>query len=378
MTPVHWVLTKLLRRVFVPQSVLHISYMVHVPWHAVSLLRRQGVVADYLAVGESPYWNKSDYLFCRSPWPVLRVFHETWVFWSLVARYEIIHAHFMFGISENGWEWPVLKRMGRYVVVHWRGCEARNRVMNLRLHPRGNICEDCDYHPRTCETPATRMRQDAAHRWGDLALATTPDLRDFQPDAIHFPFFSPDIDRLPAPSGPHWPQRERFKLVHVTVHPGIEGSHRIAAAVDRLQAKGYAIDFVFVGNVSHAEVLSALVDADMAIGKMKMGYYANAQIESMCLGVPTITSVRSEFMTDALRHSGLIFATFDTLESVLEKYMEDPSALLEKRRQARASIQSLHNNERLTAELVTHYRRLTHGVEVAALEATHSLGNRSC
>ena len=82
-----------------------------------------------------------------------------------------------------------------------------------------------------------------------------------------------------------------------------------------------------LNGVTHDEVLAELADADLAIGKMKMGYYANAQVESLMAGVPTITYVRPEFMTDELRESGFIFATLDTLEAVIEHYLANPEAL---------------------------------------------------
>jgi hypothetical protein len=356
--PVNALLVPLLKRRVVPGSVLHISYMVHVPWHTVEVLRREGVNADYLAVGVSPYWNKADFIFQRMPLPGLSVLHEAWIFWTLVARYEIVHAHFMLGISTTGWEWPVLKKLGRRVVAHWRGCEARDMNVNMALHPVSNICQECDYRPRICQTDSARLRREAGARFGDLALVTTPDMKDFQPAARHFPFFSPDIAALPPVTSAHWPNRARFKLAHVTGHPGIEGTRHIDAVVTRLQAKGYPIDFVVLTNVTHQDALRAFADADMAIGKMKMGYYANAQIESMCLGVPTVTWVRPEFMTEGLVSSGLIFADLAALETTLEHYLTHPDELDAKRRIAREGILRLHDNKRLANELVGYYREL--------------------
>ena len=103
-------------------------------------------------------------------------------------------------------------------------------------------------------------------------------------------------------------------------------------AVERLKARCFALDFVWLHDARHEEVMQALADADLAIGKMKMGYYANAQIESMAMGVPTITHVRDEFMTDALRDSGFIFATLETLEATLEHYLRHPDALANRAR----------------------------------------------
>ena len=118
---------------------------------------------------------------------------------------------------------------------------------------------------------------------------------------------------------------------------------------------------MFLTNVPHARVLEELRDADLSIGKLKMGYYANAQIESMCLGVPAVTWVRPEFMTDALRDSGFIFSTLADLEATLEYFLLHPDALEEKRRIARASIEKLHDNTALAGRLQAMYAQLKTG-----------------
>jgi glycosyltransferase involved in cell wall biosynthesis len=119
--------------------------------------------------------------------------------------------------------------------------------------------------------------------------------------------------------------------------------------------------------VTHAAVLGALAEADLSIGKMKMGYYANLQIESMMAGVPTITHVRPEFMTAALRESGFIFATLDTLAETIEYYVTHPDALTDKRQRARASIQALHDN----AAIARQYQKLYRGLRAGEGTAGH-------
>jgi hypothetical protein len=353
--PLNAVLARLLRRRFVRGSALHISYMVHIPFHTVEHLRRNGLRADYLAIGTSPHWDRCDFNFRPSRLAPLRLLQEFWMFWHVVARYEIVHAHFMYTLSRTGWELPILKRMGRRLVVHFRGCEARDRTRNMDLHPEVNICQDCDHHPPICQSASAVERRDWARRFGDLTLVTTPDMRDFVPDAIHMPFF--------APAGADRGVRERapgaeIAIVHVTNQPGIEGTGEIERVIERLRRKGYRIHFTWLHDLPHAEVLAAVADADLAIGKMKMGYYANAQIESMALGVPTVTCVRDEFMTDELLRSGFILTTLPRLEKTLAYYLDHPDALEAKRRIARQSILRLHDNDALARQMIGLYRGL--------------------
>ncbi len=342
----------------IPNSVLHISYMVHIPHYSTRILRKHGMKADYLAVGMmSPWWNQFDYHYV----PKGDALEEFRLFWEVVAKYEVIHSHFGIMLSSTGWELPILKQMGRKVVVHYRGCEIRDRERNMAMHPKVNICQICDYNGSVCAQGKTRVS--AVQPFGDLFLVTTPDMRDFVPEAVHFPFFCPEIDYekyRPDPLYVRDPERP-LKLVHATNHPGIEGTAQIEAAVGRLQAKGHRIELHFLKGVTPERVLEEMRDADLTIGKMKMGYYANAQIESCFLGVPSVTFVRPDLWTPELEGTGLILTDLERLEETLEYYLTHPEALEAKRQVARSSILRLHNNDRLAERLIEMYRAVVEG-----------------
>ncbi|MCP5049787.1 MAG: glycosyltransferase [bacterium] len=348
-------------------SVLHISYMVHIAFFTVQILREHGIKADYMAIGPATkVWNKSDYHVLWSKRPIVKAFQEFKWFWGVVARYEVIHSHFSMFLSHEGWELKYLKKMNRKIVVHYRGCTTRDREVNFRLNPEPhhNICYHCDYKARNCSNPAFAKKEELGKKYGDLFLVTTPDLKDFAPHAIHLPFFSP-VKALRDHHIQSKPVRANgsFKIVHVTVHPGIEGTARIREVIRRLKDKGYAVEFLFKRNAPYEEVLKDLASADLSIGKMKMGYYANAQIESMALGVPTITYVRPQFMNTRLEQSGLIFSDLKNLEETLQYYLDNPDALAAKKAKARETILELHDNHKIATDLIGYYNRLKENTE---------------
>ena len=338
-----------------PNSVLHVSYMVHVPHHTVELLRRHGMKADYLALGGSSVWSTCDYRFDRSRWPFVAALQETLWLWRVLARYEAIHSHFALSLSRSGWEMRWLRRLGRRIVVHYRGCEARDREANMRLHPDLNICSDCDYMPRICQLPEVAARRRWAEAFGDVFLVTTPDLLDFVPNAVHLPFLHPLVDTLAAIKVEPRLVEGPVRIVHATNHPGIEATSRIRAVVDRLRDRGFAVELEVLHGASHDEVLRAFAAADVTIGKLKMGYYANAQIESLALGVPAVTWVRDAFRTPELDEA-FVFADPDELEEVLAGLLSDPDRLARLRGQARARVAALHDNDAVARRLIDLYR----------------------
>jgi glycosyltransferase involved in cell wall biosynthesis len=354
--PVNALLAGIRAGAFTPGAVLHISYLGHVPFHTVEALRADGVRADYLAVGDSATWGRSDFRITSSRWPFVVALREFWMLWAIVARYEIVHSHFMVTMSRTGWELPLLKRMGRKLVVHYRGCEIRDRALNRSLHPAVNICDECDYQPYPCESALNRARRTLAERYGDAFLVTTPDLKDFVPQAVHVRFLTPPgvSESRPAPRA-----GRPLKIVHATNHPGIEGTRHIVAAVEALKARGHAINLILLRGERHERVLAELADADLSIGKMKMGYYANAQVESLAAGVPAVTFVRPEFIAPEILDSGLILTTLETLEATLEHLLTHPELLDAKRARARQSVRQLHDNHAIAQQLASIYSAIT-------------------
>lgn len=335
-----------------PSRVLHISYMVHIPYETVQLLREEGLRAEFLAIGKSNAWSLCDRNFIATRVPFLRAFQEAFVLWTYLRKFPIIHSHFMVGVSDDGWEWPVLKALGCKLVVHFRGCDVRTRAANTRIKPKYNICEKCDYN-HICESQIRERRREIAFKYSDLRLVTTPDLLDFDPSAKYFPFFSPRTTSITRPR-----ERSGLRIFHATNHPGIEGTEKIREIVARLKSRGWDIDFNHVSGASNEKVMEEIANSDVTIGKMKMGFYANAQIESLSLGVPAITYVRPEYVTEEIKNSGLILSSLESLEKDLEMLVTDRKILERKRSVARPSVERLHDNKKLSRELIGLYSSL--------------------
>lgn len=360
--PLNLLLTVIYKNRFQKGSVLHISYTVHIPYYTVQLLRKKGVKADYLALGKSKVWNKYDYNIRYQILPIITAFNEFIKLWKIAAKYEIIHCHFERSIAYNGWDLYFLKKLGRKIVIHHRGCHSRDRDKNNDLinNSDTNICSECDYNPPSCLNKIVLTRRKKANKYGDLFLLTTPDLKDFVPNGVHYPFYTPEIsDKQYNDFQKNYDNNKDYiKIVHATNHPGIEGSKKINTVINNLKKKGYNIQYTFLQGVTHDTVLAEMQTADLTIGKMKMGYYANAQIESMCLGVPAVTYIRPEFMTKELKNSGLIICSLKNLEETLEYYLKNQDKIKEKRQKARSSILQLHNNDVLIQKLIDFYKDL--------------------
>ncbi len=319
--------------------------------------------ADYLAKGtgwltyrkESP-WDYRMVLLLPSP---IRFFYEMFWAWTLYPRYEIIHSHFLLLIGSGFWEIRLLRLMGKKLVFHFRGCDIKTKAENLRLNPHYNTCQDCNYPQSWCDDFVKKRTRSLALKYGHQFFVTTLDLRDFVPQATWQPLVLPELPgehRTP-------PRRHRrrapdpFRIVHSTNHEGYDGTRYAVAAVQRLQNEGYAIEFIVAKKVPFAEVLEVYAQCDLMIGKLVMGFYANAQIEAMLLGVPVMSYIRDDFLVH-IPDCPIINVTPATLYERLKYFLTHREELEEIGRRGPAYVRRVHDGKRVVADLIHIYQRI--------------------
>ena len=332
------------------KSILHISYNVHICLETVSLLRDTGHKTGYLAVS-SPSMPGPDKTFIPSRIGIIRAIQEWLILIHYIGQYEIIHTHFGLGISREGWEFLALRNSGRKIVWHHRGCSSRDMKINEILHPEPiyNICFKCDYNGKACSGSDLVKRRQVLKKVAHKHIVTTPDLKDFYPNSVHIPFFSPTEYRsnYQFSSKRDYQLGETLRIVQITNHPGIEGAYEVQNIIDQLKAKGYQVDYKLLSGISPQESAQELTKADLSIGKMKMGYYANNQIESLALGTPCITYIRSDFMTPGLNSSAFILTDLSQLAQTLESIIKKPEILMSKRKLIPEFLTTHHSNQNI-------------------------------
>lgn len=347
----------LLRRDDRVRSVLQMSIASSKPFMISRVLREQGLKSDYFAFNTnvaSGILNIGwDYALPSSNGGLKRRMLEIYYLWAVLARYDVIHSHFKTFLSHEGWEFRYLKRLGKGLVVTFRGCDLRSRTLNMSLHPALSCCQECEYPVGSCDTNYQRQQIGLVRKYADSVFVTTPDLVDFYDGATHMPFIQPTsigMDEItPAPKSPGV-----FRVVTSSNHHGIDGTRFVVEAVERLKAEGRAIELVVVSGQPLREALSIYKSADVYAGKLRLGYYNNANIETMMLGVPNISFIREQF-----RHIApdcpIINATPDTIYEVLKKYVERPDELKAIGALGPAFVARHHDATMLAHQLIEQY-----------------------
>jgi glycosyltransferase involved in cell wall biosynthesis len=349
-----------LRRSDRVRSVLQLSIISHKQFMVSRALRRHGLKADYFALNVGPAAGildvGYDYSIAADVAPRKRRLLEIYYLWTVLARYDVIHSHFKTLLSADGWEFGYLKRLGKVVVFHYRGCDVRHRSLNMRLQPVLNCCQECDYPVGSCDTDYQRSQVAITRAYGDLFFVTTPDLRDFAAGSEHVPFIHPlgvDVESIAPVARDHGV----FRVVTSSTHHGIDGTRFIRDAVERLRREGHAIELVEVSATRYLEALAIYKSADVYVGKLRMGYYNNANIETMMLGVPNMSYIRDEFRSIA-PDCPIIVTTPDSVYDRLRYYVDHRDELREIGARGPAFVHKHHDPDRIALQMIARYNQV--------------------
>jgi len=344
----------------VKRSILQISPLSTKPYIISRVLRQLGYEADFLAIGDpTKYWLKcgeNGYdinLNSKSYSHLVRPFYELIFFWRCVFQYDIFHYHFLSHFFPNSplCELKFLKKVGKKIVFHFRGCDIREKVLPLN-HYELSPCTECDYSPKECMNAIKERNRRLAKKYGELFLVTTPDLLQYIPEAYHLPFMRDlikyeSISPIPKPEG-------TIRIVHATNHDGLEGTRYIEKAVAKLKLEGYPVELMIVRKIPHEKALQIYKSADICVGKLMMGYYANFQIESMALGKPTLCYIREDLKKFA-PDCPIINTTPKNVYENLKNLCEDQKLREELGKKGIEYVKNVHNNMKIGKTLLHFY-----------------------
>ena len=340
--------------------ILQISPLTTKPYIISRVLRELGYDSDFLAIGDpSRYWLKYgdkgyDFNINSVKYSHLkRPFYELFHFWRSVYRYDVFHYHFLthffpgFGLCELKY----LKRLKKKIIFHFRGCDIREKGPTLKKYDL-SCCAECDYPLEACKNATKEKNRRLAKKYGDVFLVTTPDLLQYIPEAHHLPFMRDltDYESIsPAPK-----EKATLRIVHATNHDGIEGTRYVEAAVAKLKSEGYPVELLIVRRIPHERALQIFKSADICVGKLMMGYYANFQIESMALGKPTFCYIREDLKNFA-PDCPIVNTTPKDVYENLRRLYEDKNLREDLGRKGMEFVKKVHDNVEIGRKLLRYY-----------------------
>lgn len=283
------------------------------------------------------------------------------LFWyHLLFRVNVLHfytGYFLLPLSQNhhllysrlaGLELRLLKFLGKKIVLHFQGCEIRDR-----FHPFAqSVCPHCKIKEQFCSLRRSARRRARLLKLCKLADAvaySTPDLGDYLNSEKSFliPKVMNDIE-LHEPISSTINAR-KLRIIHAPTDRSIKGTGPILKAVARHEDK---FELLLAENLSREQVHALAQTADLAIDQIRVGWYGNFAVEMMALNLPVVAYIRPG-LEDAVYplQIPIINASEHNLEEVLLQIWENRNQLHEIGIKSRTFAEAFHS-EAAVAEML--------------------------
>jgi hypothetical protein len=287
--------------------------------------------------------------------PVSRLFGILDFAFRRAAAFDVIQFHFARSFLPEAWS-PVdaryLRARGRRVVMEYWGSEVRSPTLERQRNP---------YYVLT--QGESDLRGERTQRWAEITGGHCIVGDHFAHNVLerYFPHIHVvgqriDIQRFL----PHYPNPENRLpvLVHAPSHLETKGTRFVREAVERLQAKGLPFVYREVHGVKQSEALEIYAQADLIVDQLRLGGHGVFAVEAMALGKPVICYVLPELEQTYPEGFPIINANPDTLEGVLEQWLQMPEERYRRGVESRAYAERVHDMRVVARKLLAVYEQL--------------------
>jgi glycosyltransferase involved in cell wall biosynthesis len=258
-------------------------------------------------------------------------------------RYDLFHFHSISLLFPVRWDLPILRSLGKKLVIQFWGSDIRGKDPNDLTYLRDV----------------------------DAIIVGSYHMLDFVPEGAHTVLPGLDLSqwRLPASiaarvktSGEQSLSPRVVRVVHAPSQRKLKGTAHVLAAVEQLQARGVPLELLLIEAMPHAEAVKVYGICDVAIDQLAAGWYGVFALEAMALGkvVMGYISPRNAHRLETARglRPPIESVSPGTLVDALESLIRDPDRRLELGRLSRRYVERLHDIDRSAEQVMRIYQQV--------------------
>ena len=339
-----------------PLRVLH--WPTDVGGHPSGLAQAEraiGLDSTVAVIGRGPFGYPVDIdLELGSRTRLARLAGRTGMLLRAMRDFDVIHLNFAQAfwpqVGSLGLDLPLLRQMGKRIVVTLQGCDAR-------VPQRCPVC--CHGHG-PCSLDESRRRENAvayAARHASAVFCLNPDLLETAPGSMFMPYASVDPKAI-AQQPTTRQQGGPLRVIHAPTNRLTKGTQAVIHACERL---GDRVELVLVEGVSRVEAMKVSATGDVVVDQLRLGWYGGLSVEAMALGRPVVchldTNLLAKVPAGLARELPIVSANESGVQDALAQLAQaSPAALKELGDRGRHFVERWHDPVALAQWMAEHYR----------------------
>jgi hypothetical protein len=230
--------------------------------------------------------------------------------------------------------------VGKKLVYIPTGCNEEQTKEEFGRLDEGNVCENCGCYDR-CDDTFNNLNFTRIRKYFHLVIGNGSvnskqlNLHPMKYKAVDLDEWKPDL-QVPE-HYKHGPIKS-IRVLHSSYLANssrnwkgrnIKGSPHVLAAIDRLRAEGFPVEYYLISDKPSREMRYYQAQADIVVEQLIYGWWGSTGVETMALGKPVICYLRKEwkdlFLSNFPEYSDLpiVEANTETIYQVLKKLVID-------------------------------------------------------
>ncbi|MDL2259340.1 hypothetical protein LJB99_00480 [Deltaproteobacteria bacterium OttesenSCG-928-K17] len=249
------------------------------------------------------------------------------LFISALVKYDVFIFYFNRTFSKKWWDLPILKFFRKTIVFIYVGSDSRPMYINGKSLP---YLEQDDLSAWLEMIAQQKYKIKRAGLYADHIIDLPPQAYFHERKYIHFNIIG--IPREVPASKFEEPEDQSpnraLKILHAPSHPETKGTPLIRQVIERLKAKGHALEYIEIINQPNEAVMKSLAECDFVIDQV----YADTPLagfatEAAFFGKPSISGsyyidgINNDFPLELMPPS--LFVHPDDIEAAIEKMIVD-------------------------------------------------------
>lgn len=344
-------------------------------WSFTRVLRKKGYKVDFYGLGQSKFGMPVDVALEFSSNRFLFAFQKMLLFFKILFKYDIWHLNCMEAFFFYPLNLLILKMLGKKIVLTFRGSDVRTHLDFLPDSISQKSKDWPVYYQKMQKLNHSfagfrrKIRMKIFIWFADKVALTGPFLASSVSHYDNIIPYAREIntlkrglrkDRSPSfslRSNRLKPDLQNLTVLHIPTIPEVKGSEYILQAFKNLKRKYRKIDFEYLTNLSHEEVIRQMAQADIIIDQLLVGWYGGQAVEAMALGKPVLSYIHEPYLNlvDFASEIPIINSNIWTLEKDLEILIENQQLREKLGKEGIAFAKKYHRPERIAKEYLRLY-----------------------
>lgn len=267
---------------------------------------------------------------------------------KLISENDVFHFHFNSSLVLDNSDLPLLKELGKKVIMHHWGSDVRMYSKAIKLNPYIKVkTMDENYIKSKLEYLSTYISDCIV---ADFELYEY--VKDFYKN-IHFVNQAIDLENYKVRNF----KNNKLTIVHAPSAPEIKGTNYIIKAIEELKEK-YDFEFKLVQGMAHEEAKKIYEKADIIIDQILGGSYGLFSIEAMALGKPVICWITDYMREKYPKELPIISANPDNIKEKIEYLINNKEILNDLGRQGREYVEKYHDSNIIAKQILDIYKNI--------------------